>query len=209
MRFHLIYHGKLPASANKAKPDDVRRIREEISPQLEYLWHTHHALRSLSEQAAVKRPASGVTRLGTNLTPRELAEHYPSEYEYLAGQIHVRDKAYIPVIRESLSLSCELSILFLRQEEAGRLVTQGGDLDGRIKCLLDALRMPSPDEQERSPPNLDRIFCLMQGDELVSRLDVETDRLLFPQTTHQHEVHLTIEVSINVLKVTPYNICLL
>lgn len=209
VRFHLIYHGQLPSSGNKSKPADVMRIREELSPQLEYLWQSHHALSVLRETAVVQRPGNTTTRLGHNLTPRQLADAYPSEYEHLARPLSVGEKSYLPLVRESLSLACELSILFLRQDEAGKLITQGGDLDGRLKCLLDALRMPSADEQRRAPPRAEHLWCLMQGDELISRLDVETDRLLFPSGTHQHEVHLVIEVSINVLRVGQHNVCLL
>ncbi|GGA06000.1 hypothetical protein GCM10010923_14800 [Blastomonas marina] len=209
MRFHLIYHGQLPSSGNKAKPEDVMRIRREISPQLKYLWETHHALSVLRETAVVKREGVGTQRIGHGLSPRQLAEQYPSEYEHLAGPLAVRGKSYLPLVRESLSLSCELSVLFLRQDEPGKLLTQGGDIDGRMKCLLDALRMPSGDEQERAPPPEDHLWCLMEGDELVTRLDIETDRLLIPRSEHQHEVHLDIEVTINVLKVGHHNMALL
>jgi hypothetical protein len=174
---------------------------------MQNLWRTHHALQVLSETAVVDLPTSNV-RLGTGMSRRELATRYPNEYMYLAGPISVGEKRYHPLVRESLSLSCELSILFLRQDEAGRLITQGGDIDGRIKCLLDALRMPSADEQSRSLPEENELWCLMQGDELITRLDVDTDRLLFSSSTHHHEVHLVIEVSINVLRVGQHNIAL-
>ena len=210
LRFHLIYHGTLPSAGNKAKPDDVLRIRRQLSEQLGYLWQTHHALSVLRDTAVIQRPeAIRTQRMGHGLSPRELAEQYPNEFEHLAGPISVGDRAYLPLVRSSLYLTCELSILFLRQDDPGSIVSQGGDLDGRMKTLLDALRMPSPDEQNRNPPPEKEIFCLMESDALVSRLDIETDRLLFPQTTHQHEVHLDIEVSINVLRVGSHNLCLL
>ena len=78
-----------------------------------------------------------------------------------------------------------------------------------MKTLLDALRMPTRDEQARNTPADEMLYCLMQDDCLVSRLDIETDRLLFPSSTHPHEVHLDIEVSLNVLRVYPHNVCLL
>ena len=54
-------------------------------------------------------------------------------------------------------------------------------------------------EQDVAPPTLNAIYCLMESDSLVSSLDVETERLLFPTSTHQHDVHLVIEVSLRVL----------
>ena len=110
---------------------------------------------------------------------------------------------------KSLSLSCDLDILFLRQDDPGSLITQGGDLDGRIKTLLDALRMPSAQEQNVSGPASANTFCLLESDTLISSMNVETERLLFPETTHPHEVHLIIEVSLRVLRVDQSNYCLL
>jgi hypothetical protein len=63
---------------------------------------------------------------------------------------------YIPLIRKSLHLACALDIQFLRHEEPGLLVLQGGDLDGRLKTLFDAMRMPSA--RERNSKRVYR-FC--------------------------------------------------
>jgi hypothetical protein len=41
-------------------------------------------------------------------------------------------------VRNSFALHCGLKVLFLRKEPPGK-VYQGGDIDGRIKTLLDAL----------------------------------------------------------------------
>ena len=43
---------------------------------------------------------------------------------------------------------------------------------------------------------------LMESDTLISRIDIDTDRLLSAQSEKPNEVHLVIEVSINVLTVT-------
>ena len=42
-----------------------------------------------------------------------------------------------------MALTCGLKILFLRKEGPGKLILQGGDIDNRLKTLLDALKMPS------------------------------------------------------------------
>ncbi len=209
MRFHLVYNGALPSAGNKAKPADVLRIRKKISPQLKQLWGTHDALRLLQERAVVERPGNSTVRVGHGLAPRGLADAYPQEFEYLAMPIRVGCKTYQPLVRQSLHLCAELSILFLRQDDPGALISQGGDLDGRLKTLLDALRMPSEQEQTANPPPEASLFCLLENDSLVSRLDIRTDRLLFPATEHQHEVHLVIEVSVKVLQISDYNLCLL
>jgi hypothetical protein len=127
----------------------------------------------------------------------------------LSSDIEHSGKLFKPLVRSSLDLTCSLHILFLRKEDPGALVMQGGDLDGRIKTLFDALRMPTADEEKHNNSTHERLFCLMESDTLISHFEVESDRLLFPQTTAPHEVHLIIDVSINVNVVGSWNICLL
>lgn len=214
MRFYLVYSGPLSASGNKSKPQEVAALRSYFDPQIRHLWKTHNALSVLSREGA--RQTGGVvhaivTESGGRqrmMTPRELAREGRG-YEDLCGSIPVGDKGYLPLVRESLHLACELDILFLRQQDPGALVSQGGDLDNRIKLLLDGLKVPSAEENAAYPPEGDGLHCLMESDHLVSRLNVDTDRLLFAETDRPNEVHLVIEVTINVLRVAPYNTCLL
>ena len=75
-----------------------------------------------------------------------------------------------------------LSITLLTPEEPGRAVTQAGDLDNRVKTLLDALRVPkSLTELPRGDRPADGetpFYCLLEDDALVSGLTVVSDRLL-------------------------------
>lgn len=214
MRFVLVYAGPLSASGNKSKPQEASEIREKISPQLQTLWDTHHALQVLKEQGFVRDlsirdvvpyDAPGG---GRYMSPRELFVNYEGKMIDLCAPITVHDVQYKPLVRKSLYLTCELDILFLRQQDPGELVSQGGDIDNRIKTLLDALRMPSVDEQSKKPPTSKFLHCLMESDTLVSRLNVDTDRLLFPKTAYPNEVHLIITVSLNLLRVMPETMCL-
>lgn len=208
MEFHLVYNGPLRASGNKPKPRDVATVREAFHPQLARLWETHNALKVLQDEGARKLAGPNVI-VGSALSPRRLAAVGPV-YEDCIPPLRMGTSQYLPLVRESLHLCCELDILFLRQQDPGALISQGGDIDGRIKLLLDALRMPSRQEQEVAPPQIEGlIYCLMQEDHLVSRLNVDTDRLLFPQSDRPEEAHLVVKVSLNVLRVAPYNMCLL
>jgi hypothetical protein len=81
-----------------------------------------------------------------------------------------------------LCLIAELAITFLRPEPPGRIVTQCGDIDNRLKTLFDALRMP---EEEKEIPkgdipggNENPFFCLLEDDNLITKVAVTTDRLL-------------------------------
>jgi hypothetical protein len=217
MRFTVVYQGQLSASGNSGKGPEIADIRERLSIQFENLWETHGALQALKHEAWA-HPAhdrGGFDRVGgvnlplaKNYSPAERAEFTPNMVN-LTAPIDVDGRRYTPIVRESLHLACELQILFLRQDDPGALVSQGGDLDNRIKTLLDALRVPSKDEQTRAPPKAEHTYCLMESDTLVASLDVDTDRLLFPKTDYPNEVFLVIEVSIRVLKVDRSNVCLL
>ena len=62
-----------------------------------------------------------------------------------------------------------------------RHVFRRGDIDGQVRTLLDALRMPdNPDETGGANPSTDEspLFCLLQDDRLVSEVKVTSDQLL-------------------------------
>ena len=108
-------------------------------------------------------------------------EQQPGLFTDLCDWMPVKQYRYKPLVRKSLDLSCDLKILFLRQDDPGALITQGGDLDGRMKTLLDALRIPSAQEQDKAPPTQNDLYCLMESDTLVSALNIDTERLLLPK----------------------------
>jgi hypothetical protein len=211
MRFHLVYSGPLSASGNKSKLAEAAKIRVELHSQMQQLWQTHNALAVLKSEGARRDPKYPMMPG----SPRKAARHQGiTGYSDCLTYITVKDQPFFPLVRRSLDLTCELDILFLRQQDPGELISQGGDIDNRIKTLLDALRVPSPDEQERAPSivpseEAQGLHCLLESDTLVSRLNVDTDRLLSNKTEHPNEVHLVIEVTTNVLRVGSHNLCLL
>jgi hypothetical protein len=212
MRFRLVYRGPLPASGNSSKkPDDIRRIRDQFHPQLALLWETHRALTRLKFTSRVPDGSGGryINIDGSPFEP-EFGPSTPLQKGFvdLCEPIRQGDRSYIPLVRKSLDLTCSLDILFLRQEEPGSLVLQGGDLDGRIKTLFDALRIPVPDVAAKYPQAQNVTYCLMESDALISSFEVDSDRLLFPETTHPHEVMLIVDVGIKIMRMGHWNSCL-
>jgi hypothetical protein len=211
LRFHLVYSGPLSASGNKSKLEEASQIRAALSPQIKHLWDTHHSLQVLKMEGARPPQNVGMTVAmgpGGRASPRQMLN---MGYVDLIPALLINDKPFVPLVRRSLDLNCEIDILFLRQQDPGELISQGGDIDNRIKTLLDALRLPDKDEDARAPTPVSKegcIFTLMESDTLVSRLNIDTDRLLFPQTEKPNEVHLVIEITLNVLRVGPHNMCL-
>jgi len=90
-----------------------------------------------------------------------------------------------------------LKILFLRNEPRGR-VLQGGDLDNRIKTLVDALGIPRDDWEYLNPSLGDPVFCLLEDDSLVTAVDVRTEQLLAPIGAGAKEARLVVEVDVRV-----------
>jgi hypothetical protein len=121
---------------------------------------------------------------------KELVQRKPMEpFRNLIAKNNVRVKIiplgnfrFIPLITEKLDHVAGLHITFLSPEEPGGVITQGGDLDNRIKTLFDALRTPksiaelpkndSPQTEE------DPFYCLLEDDYMVNGLSVTVDRLL-------------------------------
>ena len=215
MKFTLVYDGDLPASGNSPKPVYGGKIRNVIHDQLADLWDSHIVLRQLARTARV--PMSGTKLLGTG----GQAEVLPN-YEEPIRPVHDHQidlcapipvsgsVSFIPLVRKSLNLVCSIDVLFLRHEEPGSLVFQGGDLDNRIKLLFDGLRVPSPQEATKAEqPTANPMYCLLEQDTLISDFSVKTGRLLGGRDKRPHAVRLWMDITVKILRVTEQNMCLL
>lgn len=216
MRFYLVYRGPLSATQAKSKKRaEIKAIREQLQPQLKTLWETHPALIRLRWTARVPDNDTYVMESGDSplyehmhRPPGLLASILQAGFVDLTAPIERHGKRFIPLVRKSLDLTCAIHVLFLRQEDPGSLVKQAGDLDNRIKTLFDALEMPSADASPEQVPDGNPVYCLMENDTLVSGFDVDSERLLLPDSAYPNEVHLVMEVTIRVTRVGNWNICL-
>ena len=226
MKFSLTYQDDLPSTGNKPNPAEVARIRNCFHDQLFDLWESHVILRELARTARVPR----ITYMEETTDPEpdysrftlpDFKEPIPpleSGHIDLCAPIDTDTEkkqtkvAYRPLVRSTLGLSCALDILFLRQEEPGKLVLQSGDIDGRMKCLFDALRMPTRAEEDAGgiTPAANPLQCLLESDSLITDFSIRTGRLLgVPPQKRSNRVHLIIDVMIKVLRFTIWNQCLI
>jgi hypothetical protein len=133
-------------------------------------------------------------------------------------------------VTERLRLVCHLEILFLRREGTGSLISKpkdeyGGDLDNRLKIFLDALRVPvSVDEipSDAVPEGNEQpyFYCLLEDDALITKVQVEADRLLSDVTLDEirvggprmmdweKNVHLIVKVTTRAVMITLANLSL-
>jgi len=169
MQFTLTYSGELKANGNSTHKHAIRR---EFHSQLLMLW----------EQIPLSQCRYWFD--GTN--PK-------SEIDL---NRNVKSFRFVPLISPSVHAICELSIFLLKPESPGSVITQAGDIDNRLKTLFDALRVPTDNEIPKdAKPALDEdpFFCLLEDDALISRIEVDTDRLL-KRTEKSTDVHLDIRV---------------
>jgi hypothetical protein len=89
---------------------------------------------------------------------------------------------FLPLISEYFGLTCSLDILFLRRDAPGQLIQSGGDIDNRIKVLLDGLRMPKSVEECKEVPKEGEnpFFCLLEDDSLITKIRYYNRSASFP-----------------------------
>jgi hypothetical protein len=92
----------------------------------------------------------------------------------------------------------ELEIEMLRRDSPGEIFN-GGDIDGRLKTLLDGLRMPNDaGEVVGFEPTgdacQDRCICLLEDDRQVRRVSIRTDRLLRPLRTDEKSTDVELRI---------------
>jgi hypothetical protein len=163
MEFRLILRGPLPPNGRKGIAEDKHRIRRALHPQLRAFWHQHPVL-------------------------SRRIEPNPNDPNASLVQLHAENYSrcgfrFVPLV--TLDSACALDILILRRQDPYKVFTGSGagDLDGRVKTLLDGLRMPqqcselggnTPEEGE------DPFYVLMADDSVIYDINITTDRLFVP-----------------------------
>lgn len=177
MEFRLIYEG--PLHGQGAKSSHKWDIRRALHPQLERLWQA----RPLADLAASL-----------------LAPPQPGGTSVL---IEKGGLLFAPLVTQRLDLYAELSVLLFRQQPRGTLITDGGDLDNRLKTLLDGLRVPHGSLEGRkerpATPDPSPLFCLLEDDALVTKVSVESEQLLRPARPDEVVAIISVHVKKTVL----------
>jgi hypothetical protein len=91
----------------------------------------------------------------------------------------------------------------------GQIIRRGGDIDNRLKTLLDALTAPDQNQAPDGNPNpgTQPFFCLLEDDKLITGLSVKTDQLLVAGAGSD-EVRLLIGVNTRAVVGTYFNLSL-
>jgi hypothetical protein len=220
MKFTLIYDDELPAGGNASKPKYAALIRNKLHAQLADLWDRDITLRTLARTArTIPNPGAGYFVGNEPIwSPSKLPDWQGPIPPLIAGQtdfcapLDVPNVGkFIPLVRNSLYLACDLNILFLRHDDDLRILRDHGDLDNRIKTLFDGLKKPTAAEEQggvqlyASP-----LYVLLEDDSLIHSFSVRTGKLLGQAIDRRKKVvRLTIDVTIKVLRTFYANECLL
>ncbi|MGQ0533939.1 MAG: hypothetical protein ACT4OF_14800 [Caulobacteraceae bacterium] len=209
MKLTLTFDGELPSANGARRTAKKWELRRAFHEQLTELWDVSPVLQHAKTLAV---PTHGGAFVMVDqyhgLPKRELNQSFgPTEKIKLFDPITKHGRKFVPLVRNSAALVCSVDILFLRREEPGRVIKQGGDLDNRIKTLLDGLRMPEHiEEMEHSGELPAPMNCLLEDDVLVTDIGVRTGRLLTGGNRNKNEVRLVIDVNVKATQVHTYNL---
>jgi hypothetical protein len=183
MEFTLYYEGTLTSNAKAPRKHQIRKVFHE---QLKVLWE-QEPLAHLKD---------------------ELLRGSPPEQPPVLP-IHREQYEFVPLVHSKLHLVAELHITMLLPGPPGQIIRRGGDIDNRLKTLLDALTVP---QQNQTPdgnpdPGEQPFFCLLEDDKLLTGLSVKTDRLLVAGAGSD-DVRLLIRVNTKAVVGTFFNLSL-
>jgi hypothetical protein len=214
MEFRLLYDGPLKATTtSNTRVSDKHAIRKQLHKQLAILWEKHAYLNEMKTKVWPENE----TLKGMRIEGGWFPDPDTPFIETFARRFSRCGFRFVPLVNKEFRLVCALDILFLRRENPGDLILRGGDIDNRVKTLLDALRIPndetelprncSPDDTE------DPFFCLLENDSLVTELKITTDRLLRPLNNDANEnesnVTLVMHIAVRATQMSSYNLPLM
>lgn len=202
MQFRLTYEGPLKATQRDARGGEPSRHAENkhhmrmcFHKQLERLWAEIPNLNG-------KSPPGFIALDGGQMS----AGRHRIKCDSVANDHKHFGVEFVPLVTSKLNLACDIDILMLRPERPGRVVW-AGDIDNRLKTLLDSLRIPESSERYEEKVSIlpKRIFCLLEDDKLITRVSVETDRLLSDLNDQEsaHDVKIVISIRLKPYLASP------
>ncbi|MBX9574989.1 MAG: hypothetical protein K2X07_05055 [Caulobacteraceae bacterium] len=191
VEFTLVYAGPLRATQGDPQPGSSQRTRHadlkhqmrmEFSRQLKTLW-------DVVPQFQVAQQI----------------ERHPFNIERSKALFQILPWCFVPVVNKAGSLCASLDITLLRRDHPGPSVWRpsAGDIDNRLKTLIDALRMPNAHDgySTRTPDGDGTLYCLLEDDDLVTGLSINTDRLLAaPDDADLSYAHVTVRVKLRLAR---------
>lgn len=215
MKFRLVYDGRLLSSQpsksdgnskkGNALANNKHEIRKQIHTQLKNMWEKHPVISGIKICKICKKNHALDIVDDTDRHELQNLADYVQEHADLKKamqELNNNNYAFCPLVSSALGLQCAIDILLLR-EDAVAGVYKSGDLDNRIKTLIDGLTMPRTSDQipANSTPSAAEtpFYTLLADDNIISSLKVETD------TRHKAEGDESFVTAIITVDVKPIN----
>ena len=180
MKFTIRYDGELHSTNGGSYNDRTKRLPE--------IWNIRRAVHS---QLAL-------------LWTRPILQHCVRMNEFRARLI--KGHPVIPLVNADAILFAHVDIQMLREDNAGNIVDNKGDLDNRLKTLLDGLRGPVENDKGVLPTDLPSpLYCLLEDDYLISEISIKTAPLLIPPQGPTADPKAWVNVVVNVEIVNSIN----
>jgi hypothetical protein len=188
MKFYLTYTGPLRPSQldNPCAPttdrlaDHKQQLRKHFHKQLKELWSQHPALKDLSYCKTCGIAATPISQFHNgigNHDYKQIGDWYSTEERHKLENFN-----FLPLVLPEFKLLASIDVVFLRRDAPGKAI-QAGDIDNRMKTLIDALRRPKTKVEIGSAcpaPCSDEnpFYCLLEDDDLLSGFSLTTGTLL-------------------------------
>lgn len=168
MELLLTYSGPLPACQGEEKHTDQKHlIRQHFSRQLKKKFEQLPTLIHWSQAVTVGKLVNGAFEMDAH-----------DKHTFAFCEVETCGYKGLAIVNSYNGLACHLDIEILRRAIPGGVLTAGGDIDNRLKPLLDALAMPLRPNQV--PGSMwgkgERLYCLLADDSLVSKLTIDIQR---------------------------------
>lgn len=145
MEIILTYRGRIPSRSKDR--DAVWAMRREFHDQLLKLW-------GREPFAILKRWDDSAAEAGAPVIRRNLG-----------------NQTFLPLLGKDIGVGADIDITLLTGQPSQKRVLSSGDLDNRVKRLVDALRAPQQDGELVSDlaPN-STWHCLLEDDDVVTSI---------------------------------------
>lgn len=204
MEFRLLYEGEIkPSGGSNTRSSEKHEIRRAFHPQLRRLWWTNSSARRHAVRVGRHDYGEEIRRKQVE-NPASLVDEDAIQraFNCMGNNWTAGGYRCVPLVTYRHVLRCSLDILLLRPEE-DKYIFKQGDIDGQVKTLFDALRVPKTLEEagKTTPgPDEDPFFCLLEDDRLISEVRVTADQLLLlphSKTTTANDAFAVITVKLD------------
>jgi hypothetical protein len=198
MHFTLKYRGDLlgRSSGTGGRVREKQAIRRYLHPQLQELWRTDVNRLAGIDLKTLQTP---ILKGGVMDVERPILG-----LQYFFFRLPLGGFNFVPLVTAPQEAHCHLALRLHRPTKPGSILFGGGDLDNRLKVLFDALRIPTSVEEigdDRPAQEGEVFFCLLADDQLITRVSIESFRLLGPDRYGENYVEMDLDVTVQA--VTP------